>query len=445
MTESVLPYDDVTFEQDTVSGIPGFWASPPHFRPDEAILHLYGGWFNFGSANAFRHLVAHIAARSGVRAFIPDYRLAPEHPSPTAVDDVLSCYRRPDETNISRIAVTGNSAGGNLALILASCIAGKEASANATLVGLVALSPVTDLTLMSAAYETRAEAHPLFTQPKVSELLHSYLRGADPSHPHASPINAPLTGLPPVRVHVGDDEVLLGDSLEYVQRAIASGVDAQVDVWMRMLHGADGAHIFACLPFPKWKSSRVDFRDAPTYAPGHFQWKSGLAPGVRGCEKKQRVGPTAADAAGEIVEMALYLPLGALMPLAWFLILTPSARFIPPLSDATRPTIERAARNGARNRITGWVLLPFANAGFALALITAAKSSGVAGADTSIWIAAALAIQSMLMFISASRASPLEQARETLSAGEDFVHKASFGADMVDSVLVQIASLDWFK
>jgi acetyl esterase/lipase len=104
----------------------------------------------------------------------------------------------------------------------------------------VALSPVTDLTLSSATYETRADADPLFTRAQVSELVHFYLRGADPKHPHASPLHAPLTGLPPVRVHVGDDEVLLDDSRGYVRRAIAAGVDARVDVWMGMPHGFAG-------------------------------------------------------------------------------------------------------------------------------------------------------------------------------------------------------------
>ena len=240
MMESVVPHDDVTFEQDTVGGIPGIWVIPGHSRPSEAILHLHGGWFNFGSANAFRYLVAHIAARSGVRAFVPDYRLAPEHPFPAAVDDVLACYLGLDERNITRVAVTGDSAGGNLALILASRLTANDVSAKSTLVGVVALSPVTDLTLSGETYETRADADPLFTRAQVSELVHSNLNGADPKHPHASPLHGSLTGLPPVRVHVGDDEVLLDDSREYVQRTIAAGVDARVDVWMGMAHGFAG-------------------------------------------------------------------------------------------------------------------------------------------------------------------------------------------------------------
>jgi acetyl esterase/lipase len=82
LMESVLPRDDVTFEAAALGGIPGIWAHPANWRSDEAIVHLHGGWFNFGSAKAYRHLVGHSAARAG--AFIPDYRLAPEHPFPAA-------------------------------------------------------------------------------------------------------------------------------------------------------------------------------------------------------------------------------------------------------------------------------------------------------------------------------------------------------------------------
>jgi len=198
---------------------------------------MHGGWFNFGSAKAYRHLVGHIAARAGARAFIPDYRLAPEHPFPAAVDDVLACYSGLYERGILRIAVTGDSAGGNLALVLASRVVGGVVSTNATLVGVVALSPVTDLTLSGATYETRADADPYFTRPQVAELVRSYLGSADPKHPLASPLCAQLSGLPPVRIHVGDDEVLLDDSRRYVERAVAAGVDARLDVWMGMPHG----------------------------------------------------------------------------------------------------------------------------------------------------------------------------------------------------------------
>jgi acetyl esterase/lipase len=241
LMESVLPRDDVSFESDTVGGIPGLWVNPAHYRSDEAILHLHGGWFNLGTAKAYRHLVGHIAARAGARAFIPDYRLAPEHTFPAAVDDVLACYGGFDERGIHRIAVTGDSAGGNLALVLAARVTGEAVSTKKTLSGVAALSPVTDLTLSGATYETRADADPYFIRPQVAELLRSYLGSADPKHPLASPIHGRLSGLPPVRIQAGDDEVLLDDSRRYVERAVAAGVDARLDVWMGMPHGFAGS------------------------------------------------------------------------------------------------------------------------------------------------------------------------------------------------------------
>jgi monoterpene epsilon-lactone hydrolase len=237
LMEAVSPRNDVTFESATVGDVPGLWVHPASSRSDEAILHLHGGWFSAGSASAYRHLVGHIAARAGTRAFVPDYRLAPEHPFPAAVDDVLATYRGMDESGIRRIAITGDSAGGNLALILASNVAAKAVSAKAILVGAAALSPVTDLTLSGATYETRADADPYFTKQQVAELVHSYLGSADPNDPLASPLQGRFSGLPPIRIHVGDDEVLLDDSRRYVERAIAAGVDARLDVWTGMPHG----------------------------------------------------------------------------------------------------------------------------------------------------------------------------------------------------------------
>jgi len=241
LMESVLPRGDVTFEADTLGGVPGFWVHPADSRSGEAIIHLHGGWFNFGSAKAYRHLVGHIAARAGASAFIPDYRLAPEYRFPAATDDVLACYQGLAARNVHRIALTGDSAGGNLALVLASRVTGEAASINATLVGVAVMSPVTDLTLSGATYQTRADADPLFTRPQVAELVHSYLGSADARDPLASPLHGRQSGMPATRIHVGDDEVLLDDSLQYVERAVAAGVDARADVWMGMSHGFPGS------------------------------------------------------------------------------------------------------------------------------------------------------------------------------------------------------------
>ena len=228
---------DVPFEADTVGGISGFWAKPARSKKGAAIIHVHGGWFNFGSARAYRNFVGHIASSAGVDAFIPDYRLAPEHPFPAAVTDVEECYRGLVDKGIKKIAVVGDSVGGNLALVLLSIASAQARMGDIAPVGAVAISPVTDLALTGESYKTRAEADPYFTKSQAARLVASYLCDADPKNPLASPLYGDLSGLPSIRVHVGDDEVLLDDSHRYVERAVAAGVDAELDVWMGMPHG----------------------------------------------------------------------------------------------------------------------------------------------------------------------------------------------------------------
>jgi epsilon-lactone hydrolase len=235
--EHVATPDGVSFEPDIVGGISGWWAKPTQAQKGAAILHLHGGWFNWGTAQAFRNLVGHIALSAGVDAFVPDYRLAPEHPFPAAVKDAEACYRGLVDRGKKKIALSGDSAGGNLALVLLSIAAAQASSAGVAPVGAIALSPATDLALTGKSFESRAEADPYFIKPQVAGLVRSYLNESDPKNPLASPLYGDLTGLPPVRVHVGDDEVLLDDSRRYVERAVAAGVDAKLDVWMEMPHG----------------------------------------------------------------------------------------------------------------------------------------------------------------------------------------------------------------
>jgi acetyl esterase/lipase len=235
--ERVAAPTDVTFEADTVGGIAGLWAKPARPRKGAAIIHVHGGWFNFGTARAYRNLVGHIASRARTDAFIPDYRLAPEHLFPAAVTDVEACYRGLVDKGIDKIAVTGDSAGGNLALVLLSIVRAQVHKSDTTPVGAVAISPVTDLALTGESYQTRAEADPYFTKSQAAGLIASYLGDADPKNPLASPLYGDLSGLPPIRLHVGDDEVLLDDARRYVERAVAAGVDAELDVWMGMPHG----------------------------------------------------------------------------------------------------------------------------------------------------------------------------------------------------------------
>ena len=235
--ERVAVPEGVTFEAATVGGTSGWWAKPAHAHKGAAIIHAHGGWFIMGTAQAYRNFVGHIALSAGADAFIPEYRLAPEHPFPSAVRDLEACYRGLVDQRITKVALTGDSAGGDLALVLLS-IASAQSSKNAVApVGAVVFSPITDLALTGESYETRAEADLYFTKSQAAGLVRSYLGPADPKNPRASPLCAELTGLPPIRVHVGDDEVLLDDSRRYVERAVAAGVDARLDIWMGMPHG----------------------------------------------------------------------------------------------------------------------------------------------------------------------------------------------------------------
>jgi len=235
--EHVTAPAGVIYEADQVGGVPGWWCRPEDARQQQALMHIHGGWFNWGSALAFRHLAGHIAVATQVAAFVPDYRLAPEHAFPAALEDVRACYLGLNEQGFTRVAITGDSSGGSLALGLLVHLAANGAAGSQALVGGLLLSPVTDLSLSGESWLTRAVADPFFTQVQAKGLVRSYLNGHDPADPLASPLYADLTGLAPICVHVGEDEVLLDDSVRLVERAVAAGVDARLDVWEGMAHG----------------------------------------------------------------------------------------------------------------------------------------------------------------------------------------------------------------
>jgi monoterpene epsilon-lactone hydrolase len=232
----IEPPAGVSFREGQAGGIAGWWCEPLNAVPDAAILHLHGGWFSLGSASAYRHLVGHIARSAGAVAFVPEYRLAPEHPFPAAVEDARASLRGMAEYGTRNLAVTGDSAGGNLALgLLSSLVTDRSITVRPT--GVVLLSPVTDLALTGSSWQTRAAADPYFVRDQIEDLIQSYLNGHDPRDPLASPLHGNLAGLPPLRVQVGDDEVLLEDSQRLVTRAVTAGVDARLDVWEGMPHG----------------------------------------------------------------------------------------------------------------------------------------------------------------------------------------------------------------
>jgi monoterpene epsilon-lactone hydrolase len=231
IAERVSPVEGVEFSEGASGSVPGWWTAVDGATPDAVILYVHGGWFNWGSAKAYRMMVGHISAVTRINAFIPDYRLAPEHPFPAAPLDVRSVYETLSAAGYKKIVLVGDSAGGNLVLGLSTSLTQNLPS------GIVALSPVTDLTLGGESMTTRAEAEPYFVKDQIQELVGAYLAGADPMNPLASPLFADLSGLPPIRIHVGEDEVLLDDSIRFAERAEKAGTDVRIDVWQGAPHG----------------------------------------------------------------------------------------------------------------------------------------------------------------------------------------------------------------
>jgi len=231
------PAKNVDYVPDTIAEVPGTWCRPV-VPVDRTILWLHGGWFVGGSADAYRNFVGHFAGRSGASAFIPDYRLAPEHPYPAAVEDVRAAYRGLLDRGLADVVIAGDSAGGTLALELLHAISRNEFKARPR--GVVLLSPITDLSLSGETWESRDAADVLFTKEQARELVDLYLGHADSSLPF-SPLTQDIAGFPPMRIHVGDDEVLLDDSVRLARRAEKAGVDVRLDIWDGMLHGFPAA------------------------------------------------------------------------------------------------------------------------------------------------------------------------------------------------------------
>ena len=231
---SVVP-DDVEWEPLTASQVPCEWIHGRVTRDGQAMMYLHGGCYVLGSAATYRELIGGLSMATGIRVLAPDYRLAPEHPFPAAVDDALAVYRWLLGTGIEpgHVVIAGDSAGGGLALV--TLVALRDAG-DPLPAGAVLLSPWTDLTCSGDSYASRAESDPLFTREALVSLAAQYLTGADPTSGLASPIYADLKGLPPLLIHVGSDEVLLDDATRLAERARAAGLDVELRVWDGMWH-----------------------------------------------------------------------------------------------------------------------------------------------------------------------------------------------------------------
>lgn len=185
------------------------------------LLYLHGGAYGIGSPETHCGLVGRMTARTGLRAVVPDYPLAPEHPFPAAPEAVFQLYR--EISKDGPVILLGDSAGGGLALALLGMIC---AAGLAQPVASLVLSPWTDLTLSGESIETNGPRDVVLPRNQIAVARDGYLGPADPTDPRASPLFADFSGAGPVHVWVGSTEILRDDSRRIVERLVSQGVDA---------------------------------------------------------------------------------------------------------------------------------------------------------------------------------------------------------------------------
>jgi len=222
--------EDVAVETIELAERPAERLTPVGAAGGSVILYLHGGGYCSGSLDTHRGLAGAIALASGTTVVTLDYRLAPEDPFPAALNDTLLAF---DQLRPERVAIAGDSAGGGLALATAVALRDRG---GALPDALALLSPWVDLTQTAASMTTLAAVDPVLTAEALTQMADGYLAGTDARTTLASPLFADLGGLPPMRIDVGSDEVLLDDSTTLAERARAAGVDATVQVWPEMIH-----------------------------------------------------------------------------------------------------------------------------------------------------------------------------------------------------------------
>jgi len=222
-------------KSDQINGLTAEWLAPKNAADNKLILYLHGGAYIMGGCATHRQLVSHIARAAGVRALLPEYRLAPENPFPAAVDDAVGIYRTLLKGDYSArdIVIAGDSAGGGLtmATLLSLRDAGDPLPAAVCL-----LSPWLDLAATGETMATNARKDPWF-KPEDMPFVASYYCDKDQfKNPLASPLYGDFSGLPPIYFQVGEDEILLSDSVRAARKAEEAGGEVELEIWPGMWH-----------------------------------------------------------------------------------------------------------------------------------------------------------------------------------------------------------------
>jgi acetyl esterase/lipase len=229
------PPSDTTTTYIDAGGVNAHRIATPASRGDRYILFLHGGGYATGSPSNYRHVTWRFASAARAVVIAPDYRLAPEHPFPAALDDAFSSYRwlLTNGADPRRIGILGDSAGGGLAFALVLKLKDEGVAPPAAVVG---LSPWTDLALTGASLRLNARADPMINAESASKFATSYLAGADPRSPYASPLYGDWQRAPPALIHVGSDEVLRDDAVRMADRMRAASCEVEFEIWRRMPH-----------------------------------------------------------------------------------------------------------------------------------------------------------------------------------------------------------------
>jgi len=231
----MVPAFGVRVDVDELNGLHVEWLTPKDCMDGKLLLYLHGGAYIVGGCDMHRQMVSHIARAGRIRALLPEYRLAPEHRFPAAVDDAVSTYRSLLDMGIKPedIIIGGDSAGGGLTVgsLLTLRDAGDPMPA-----AVVLLSPFLDATGSGESMQTRKDRDPLFYPEGMPFVVDQYCEPHQRRFPQISPVFADVEGLPPMFIQVGDDEILLSDSERLADQCVAAGIEVELQVWPEMWH-----------------------------------------------------------------------------------------------------------------------------------------------------------------------------------------------------------------
>jgi acetyl esterase/lipase len=233
---AIFPPDpDLTVDVVSAGGVAGELVAASSAAADRVVLYVHGGGYVMGSPASYRNLAGAIGRAANSRVLTVDYRLAPEHLFPAALEDVVAAYRSLFDQGIpaAQLAVAGDSSGGGLAVSLLTTLRERGYALPAAA---ACLSPYVDLQSLGASIEEKAAEDPILTRSMLLGMAQSYFAGTDLRSPAVSPLHADLRELPPLLIQVGSAEILLDDAVGLARRAGAAAVKTRLEIWPEMLH-----------------------------------------------------------------------------------------------------------------------------------------------------------------------------------------------------------------